>query len=309
MIRGLCSGPAQPSPARQQRLAPRQGRHTSSADQRPHRFRGFHTQNNVGCFRRATHTAYSLLGRREARLTVQGYYSTKLSGDRLQQCYELASTRVKQYLEAEIEFVLSRLRPTDSVLELGCGYGRVAFRLADVAARVVGIDTSSESLTLARQLARPESRCLFLQMDASALTFGDGTFDVVVCVQNGICAFALDAVRLVREALRVTRPGGRVVFSSYSAGFWPERLQWFESQAAAGLVGPIDYDQTENGTVVCKDGFRAGTYSTEAFRGLCCRLGVEPAVTTVDNSSVFCEILVRGAAQQRHPTNNAARCR
>lgn len=228
---------------------------------------------------------------------MRGYYSTKLSGDRLRQCYELASPRVKQYLEAEIKFVVSRLRPTDSVLELGCGYGRVAFRLADAAARVVGIDTSPESLILARHLAPPESRCRFLQMDASAPTFRDGAFDVVVCVQNGICAFAVDPERLMSEALRVTRPGGRALFSTYSAAFWPERLRWFESQAAAGLVGAIDYDQTEPGTVVCKDGFRAGTFSPEAFRVLCRRLGVEPVITTVDDSSVFCEILVPRAAQ------------
>ena len=238
---------------------------------------------------------------------MRGYYSTKLSGDRLRQCYELASTRVKQYLEAEIEFVVSRLRPTDSVLELGCGYGRVAFRLAEVAARVVGIDTSPESLILARHLACPESRCQFLQMDASAPTFRDGAFDVVVCVQNGICAFAVDPERLIREALRVTRPGGRALFSTYSAAFWSERLRWFESQAAAGLVGAIDYDQTENGTVVCKDGFRAGMFSPEAFRVLCRRLRVEPAITTVDDSSVFCEILVPSAAQQRHSADGAPR--
>ena len=240
---------------------------------------------------------------------MRGYYSKALSGDRLRQCYELASTRAKQYLEAEIEFVVSRLRPTDSVLELGCGYGRVAFRLAEVAACVVGIDTSLESLVLARHLTRPGSLCRFLQMDASALTFGDGAFDVIVCVQNGICAFAVDPERLMSEALRATRPGGRILFSSYSAGFWPERLRWFESQAAAGLVGPIDYDQTENGTVVCEDGFRAGTFGPEAFRDLCRKLGVQPAVTTVDDSSVFCEILVPGAVQHRRPADNAPRSR
>jgi len=233
-------------------------------------------------------------------LRMRGYYSAKLSGDRLRQCYELASARVKQYLEAEIAFVLSRLRPTDSVLELGCGYGRVAFRLADVAAHVVGIDTSAESLVLARQLSRPECRCQFLQMDALAPTFRDRAFDVVVCVQNGICAFAVDPERLMREALRVTRPGGRALFSTYSSAFWPERLRWFESQAAAGLVGAIDYDQTENGTVVCKDGFRAGMFSTEVFRELCRRLGVEPVITTVDESSVFCEVQLPSAAQQRY---------
>ena len=230
---------------------------------------------------------------------MRGYYSTKLSGNRLRQCYELASTRVKQYLEAEIGFVLSRLRPTDSVLELGCGYGRAAFRLAEVAARVVGIDTASESLILARHLASPGSRCQFLRMDASALTFRDGTFDVVACVQNGIGAFAVDPERLMREALRVTRPGGSALFSTYSAEFWPERLRWFESQAAAGLVGAIDYDQTGNGTVVCKDGFRTGTFSAEAFRALGRRLGVEPVITAVDDSSVFCEIPLPSSAHQR----------
>ena len=223
---------------------------------------------------------------------MRGYYVTKLSGDRLRQCYELASARVRRYLEAEIEFVLSRLRPADCVLELGCGYGRVTCRLAEVAEQVVGIDTSTESLALARRLARPDSRCRFLEMDASAPTFPDGAFDVVVCVQNGICAFAVDPERLVREALRVTRRGGRALFSTYSETFWPDRLRWFEAQAAAGLLGAIDYDQTKNGTVVCKDGFRTGTFSAEAFRVLCRKLGVKPALTTVDDSSVFCEIAV-----------------
>lgn len=86
---------------------------------------------------------------------MQGYYSAKLSGERLRKCYDLASARVQQYLEAEIQFVLSRLRPGDSVLELGCGYGRVALQLGGVAARVVGIDTSSDSLDLARRLTSP----------------------------------------------------------------------------------------------------------------------------------------------------------
>jgi len=146
-------------------------------------------------------------------------------------------------------------------------------------------------------------------MDASALTFRDGAFDVVVCVQNGICAFAVDPERLMREALRVTGPGGRVLFSTYSAAFWSERLQWFESQAAAGLVGAIDYDHTQNGTIVCKDGFRAGMFSTEAFLVLCRRLGVEPIITTVDDSSVFCEILLPNSAEQRHAADGTTRRR
>ncbi len=226
---------------------------------------------------------------------MHSYYSKKLSGERLLRCYESASPRVKQYLEAEIEFVVSRIRPVDSILELGCGYGRVAFRLAEAASRVIGIDTSLESLMLADRLADSESPCDFIQMDASALAFRDRKFDVVVCVQNGICAFACNPDSLVREAMRVTKPYGRAIFSSYASEFWPERLRWFESQAGEGLVGEIDYEQTGAGKIVCKDGFRVGTFSSEDYCSLCNALSVEPLITTIDNSSVFCEMQVEDA--------------
>jgi len=48
---------------------------------------------------------------------MRGYYTGKLSGERLRQCYRIASPRVQQYLEAEIRFVLGRLDRDDVVLE------------------------------------------------------------------------------------------------------------------------------------------------------------------------------------------------
>ncbi len=222
-----------------------------------------------------------------------GYYVEKLSGTRLRRCYEIASSRVKQYLEAEIQFVIRRLENTDSVLELGCGYGRVAFRLAEAAKSVVGIDTATESLVLARQLSGSSSRCEFLEMDAADLKFSESEFDEVVCIQNGICAFGVDRELLLRQALRVTQPGGHVLFSTYSERFWSDRLHWFEAQAAAGLLGEIDYMKTGNGEIVCKDGFRTSTVTPEEFRSFGVGLGLNPEVTEVDGSSVFWEITVR----------------
>lgn len=221
-----------------------------------------------------------------------GYYVENLSGERLRYCYEIASTRVKQYLEAEIQFILQRLMNTDSVLELGCGYGRVSSHLAAVARRVVGIDTAVESLKLARELSNSDSKCEYLEMDALELTFDDSEFDKVVCIQNGICAFGVDWELLLREALRVTRPGGRLYFSSYSEIFWDDRLRWFEAQAANGLLGEIDYTRTGNGEIVCKDGFRTGIISPEEFRSLCANLNLDAEIIEVDGSSVFCEIVV-----------------
>ena len=220
------------------------------------------------------------------------YYTEKLSGDRLRRCYAIAPQRVRQYLQAEIDHVRERLHPGDSVLELGCGYGRVALELVDRASRVVGIDTAAESLELGRRLAGSRGPCEFLEMDAVAMSFPDRAFDVVLCVQNGICAFGVDKARLVREAARVCRPGGRVLFSSYTERFWPHRLEWFELQAAQGLVGEIDYAATRDGQIVCKDGFRAGFMRPEDFQELWEKLGLVPQTQDVDGSSTFCESVV-----------------
>jgi 2-polyprenyl-6-hydroxyphenyl methylase/3-demethylubiquinone-9 3-methyltransferase len=222
--------------------------------------------------------------------TPGGYYSRRLSGERLRRCYEVAPPRVRQYLEAEISFVLSRIAPEDEVLELGCGYGRVARRLAAVAGRVVGIDTAPESLTLARALAHPGIACEYLEMDAADLGFPDGSFDAVVCVQNGLSAFGVDPLRVVREALRVTRQGGKALFSSYAPSFWKHRLDWFRLQAREGLVGEIDEARTGGGVIVCRDGFRATTLREEDLAALARALGAEARTAEVDGSSMFCEM-------------------
>lgn len=219
------------------------------------------------------------------------YYSEKLSGKRLRECYDIAPARVKQYLDAEIHHVLSMTKPEDSVLELGCGYGRVTWEIAVVAKRVVGIDTAAESIVLARSRAKNGMSCEFLEMDATTLSFDDNGFDLVVCIQNGICAFGVDQFVLVKEAIRVARPGGHVLFSSYSGKFWPHRLEWFELQAERGLLGEIDYDTTGDGVIVCKDGFRAGAMGDAEFRELCKRIELEPTINEVDESSIFYELV------------------
>jgi 2-polyprenyl-6-hydroxyphenyl methylase/3-demethylubiquinone-9 3-methyltransferase len=226
-----------------------------------------------------------------------GYYAENLAGERLRRCYELAPPRVRQYLAAELDHVLARLTPGDRVLELGCGCGRVLPQLAERAGIVVGIDTSRASLALARSgadvtsPARPAPTNLALaEMNAAMLGFGTGSFDVVVCIQNGVSAFHVDRRRLVEEATRVTRAGGRTLFSSYAAAFWDDRLEWFRHQAAAGLLGEIDEVATGNGVIVCRDGFRATTVSPDEFAALAAAVGVPATVTEVDGSSVFCEM-------------------
>jgi SAM-dependent methyltransferase len=221
---------------------------------------------------------------------MPGYYDDKLAAERLRQCYEIAPPRVRQYLEAEVQHVLTRIRPGDRVLELGCGYGRVLLRLAGAADFVAGIDMSAASIAMAQRSLRARSHCRLAIMDAAALGFREASFDVVVCIQNGISAFQADQRVLMREALRVTRPGGRALFSSYAAEFWDARLEWFELQAAHGLLGEIDRERTGDGVIVCKDGFQATTVGPDEFAALAAGLGVPALIEEVDGSSVFCEL-------------------
>jgi 2-polyprenyl-6-hydroxyphenyl methylase/3-demethylubiquinone-9 3-methyltransferase len=225
-------------------------------------------------------------------MTLYRYYSDRLAAERLERAYQVAPPRVRQYLEAEIEHVTQKIRPDDTVLELGCGYGRAVERLAAGAGMVVGIDTSLASLCLGKNRGPAKGGHLWACMDAGRLGLRDHTFDCSVCIQNGISAFHIDPVTLIAESIRVTKQGGTVLFSTYSEKFWPDRLIWFERQAEAGLLGEIDYEKTGNGNIVCKDGFTARTVTPDEFGGLTSHLDADTSIVEVDDSSIFCEIVV-----------------
>ena len=167
-----------------------------------------------------------------------------------------------------------------------------ANRLSVLTSMAFGIDTSVSSLRMAPEyLGRKPSVCLAC-MDSVQMGLRNHAFDLTICIQNGICAFAVDQQQLFREAIRVTRSGGLVMFSSYTPQFWEHRLEWFEIQSAHHLIGEIDYQATGNGAIVCSDGFRATTAGRATFEKLAATVEVTPRITEVDGSSLFCEFVV-----------------
>jgi SAM-dependent methyltransferase len=223
---------------------------------------------------------------------MKNYYNERLFADRLRRVYELAPPRVKQYLDSEISYIQKHLHPTDIVLELGCGYGRVISRIYKDANYLVGIDTSVASLRSARNDLNSIANVALIRMDALSLGFRDKIFDGVICIQNGISAFHVDPHVLIRESLRVTKQGGQAFFSSYAAGFWDDRLEWFRIQAENGLLGAIDWQKTREGTIVCSDGFTATTFAPDDFVKLVSPLGRPFEISEIDGSSLFCRIEV-----------------
>jgi len=218
------------------------------------------------------------------------YYSSKLAAERLARCYDIAPPRVQQYLRAEIDFALDHIFQGDVVLDMGCGYGRAIPPLARKAGLVIGIDISLPSLRFGKPFLQGLFNCFLLEMDAAWMGFREGSFDAVLCIQNGISAFRMDPLLLISEGLRVIRENGLFLISSYSEKFWEHRLEWFELQAAEGLVGEIDRQKTGNGTIVCQDGFRATTFTAHQFLALASKLDINANITEVDESSLFCVI-------------------
>lgn len=231
------------------------------------------------------------------------YYKERLSADRLRRCYEIAPERIKQYLDAEVQFVISNLCDSSLVLELGCGYGRVMKEVAKSVSHVMGNDISRQSLELARShMGNCQNYSVFL-MDASHMSFRSGAFDGVFCIQNGISAFGSNRKSLIAESIRVTRENGVILFSSYSPKIWEARLEWFRKQSQFGLVGKIDEEKTRDGTIVCVDGFQATTISVAQFIDLFKEYEPPASITEVDESSIFCKVVKRSCTSSPRRRN------
>jgi 2-polyprenyl-6-hydroxyphenyl methylase/3-demethylubiquinone-9 3-methyltransferase len=114
----------------------------------------------------------------------------------------------------------------------------------------------------------------------------------VVCIQNGISVFRVESHSLVKEVIRVTRSGGVVLFSTYAPQFWYHRLQWFRLQAEEGLIGDIDEDKTREGIIVCKDGFKATTFSQKSLLRLFSGSVTTLQTAEIDQSSIFLRAVV-----------------
>lgn len=97
------------------------------------------------------------------------------------------------------------------LLDIGCGQGRLLKLLASRAHRVVGVDTDPD----ARRLARAEMllaglpNCTLRQGDMYSLPFPDHEFDTIIL--DDVLMTAERPEKAVAEALRLLRPGGRIL--------------------------------------------------------------------------------------------------
>lgn len=111
--------------------------------------------------------------------------------------------------------------PATRVVDLGCGPGVSTIILAQSTSApfIVGLDVAPRMLGEARRYtarARAEHRVGYVLADASRLPFADGCLDLVT--GHSFLYLVPERARVVQEAFRVLRRGGRIASMEPRAG-------------------------------------------------------------------------------------------
>lgn len=133
-------------------------------------------------------------------------------------------------------YLLPHLRPTDRLLDVGCGPGTISVDFARrlTAGRVTAVDSAETAAAATRSLAKSEG---IANLDAGtgnvyALEHADDSFDVAHAHQ--VLQHLSDPAAALREMRRVVRPGGLVAArdADYAAMTWypadPRLDRWLE---------------------------------------------------------------------------------
>jgi cyclopropane fatty-acyl-phospholipid synthase-like methyltransferase len=162
-----------------------------------------------------------------------GYHDTTTRG------HADALIRLNQVLAEHVA-----IQPGERVLDAGCGVGGSSMWLAaQRGAEVVGITLSERQVMHAGRLAAQRAlgdRVRFEQADYTHTPFPAGSFDVVWAIES-VC-HAPDKPAFYREAVRLLRPGGRLVMADFVRAQRPldqtgERLlhEWLDGWAISDL--------------------------------------------------------------------------
>jgi ubiquinone/menaquinone biosynthesis C-methylase UbiE len=106
------------------------------------------------------------------------------------------------------------MRAGQKVLDVATGTGNTAIAAARRWCETIGIDFVGDLLKAARNRASVEGMSVsFVEGDAEAIPFGDGSFDVVVSTFGSM--FAPDHERAAGELIRTCRPGGKIGLTNF----------------------------------------------------------------------------------------------
>lgn len=120
--------------------------------------------------------------------------------------------------EATLRRVQGLLSADQDVLEIGCGTGTTALRLAPFTRRLKATDVSAGMIAIAREklAAEPVPQLSFAEADAETPVSGQGPYDAVLAFN--LLHLVTDLDRALELAMRALRPGGLLISKTACIG-------------------------------------------------------------------------------------------
>jgi SAM-dependent methyltransferase len=172
-------------------------------------------------------------------------FSQRMLKEHLTQDHDAASRKLER-INQHVVWIHSHvlLEKPSKVLDLGCGPGLYAHRLAALGHQCVGIDYSPASINYARTIAMQEHLdCVFQEADIREADYGSG-FDIVMQIYGELNVFRpAHAEVILEKAYQALKPGGRLLLEPHTYDAvqnWGKRPpSWYTS--TCGLFSPTPY--------------------------------------------------------------------
>ena len=155
-----------------------------------------------------------------------------------------AASHPPAIIDAEVEWLVDHLglTPGMRVLDLGCGPGLYATRLARRGLHVTGVDISGHSLEYARRYARDHNLQIeYVESDFLQLEYAN-EFDVVLQIFGEVVTLSPEQRdRLLRNTRQALKPGGRLVFDVSTPHLREKEAigdNWYVSKGGFWRAGP-----------------------------------------------------------------------
>jgi SAM-dependent methyltransferase len=188
--------------------------------------------------------------------TATGAFGATLYGEEARG--EAPQAAVEASLGCGVPTAVAELRDGETVLDLGSGAGAdvlISARRVAPGGRAIGLDMTDEMLELARANAAEAGveNVEFVKGYIEALPLADESVDVVI--SNCVINLSADKQRVIGEAARVLRPGGRF--------------------AVSDVIADPDMDEATRADMAAWTGCVAGALTAEEFERALRAAGLE----------------------------------